>query len=416
MSASAASPRATEAERRRLNELFAQLCAIPSPSSHEGAVRAHVVGLLEQAGYVCATDAAGNVLTRWSDGPGRTAPPTAPAAAAPTAGAPNGAGRGAAAAGPTERPRPSVLLCAHLDTVPHGATPIEPVLVDEGWENANAAILGADNKAAVAVMLLAAERAAAAGAAWAGPDIELLLTVEEETALAGAQQFDVSQLRSPFGYVFDHATPIGEIVMASPTYYRLEAEFRGRAAHAGIRPEDGRSAIVAAARAIAAMRHGRLDAETTANVGHIEGGRAGATNIVADRCTILAETRSLTAAKAEAVIAEMVDHCHDAANEPLCEADLDVTVERLFEGYRHKPGSPAVQAAERALDACGYTPRHIVSGGASDGNAFEAAGFETVCLANGTERNHEPTERVSVAALEGMLDVTYALLDVVAAG
>ncbi|HWH94805.1 MAG TPA: M20/M25/M40 family metallo-hydrolase [Baekduia sp.] len=400
MSGAAAAPRATETERRRLNELFAQLCAIPSPSGDEAAVRAHVVALLERAGYACTADGAGNVLTRWSDGPGKRAA----GCSAPT--------NGDEAPGP----RPSVLLCAHLDTVPHGGVAIEPVLADEGWENANDAILGADNKAAVAVMLLAAERAAAAGATWTGPDLELLLTVEEETALAGAKQFDVSQLRSPFGYVFDHATPIGEIVVASPTYYRLEAEFRGRAAHAGIRPQDGRSAIVAAARAIAAMRHGRLDDETTANIGHIVGGHAGTTNLVADRCTILAETRSLTAARAEAVVAEMVDHCHDAANEPLCESDLDVTVERLFEGYRHKPSSRAIQAAERALGACGYRPRHIASGGATDGNAFEAAGFHTVCLANGTERNHEPTERVSVTALEGMLDVTYALLDVVAAG
>jgi tripeptide aminopeptidase len=370
----ASAQRATEAERRRLNELFAELCAIPSVSGQEAAVSARVVELLEGTGLTSQIDAAGNVLTRVGD-------PDAP----------------------------RVLLCAHLDTVPHGAIPIEPVNVDDGWENANDAILGADNKAAVAVMLVAAERVATAG----GPAFELLFTVREETALAGAQQFDVSQLRSPFGYVFDHATPIGEIVMASPTYFRLEAEFRGRAAHAGIRPEDGRSAIVAAARAIAAMRHGRLDEETTANIGWIEGGNAGATNIVAPRCTLLAETRSLDPAKAEAIVAEMVDHCHDAANEPLCESDLDVTVERLFEGYRHKPSSPAVLAAERALDACGYTPRAIVSGGASDGNAFEAAGFHTVCLANGTERNHEPTERVSISALESMLDVTFALLDAV---
>jgi tripeptide aminopeptidase len=367
-------PRATEVERRRLNELFAELCAIPSPSGEEAAVSARVVALLERTGYVCTIDDTGNVLTRRGEHPG-------------------------------------VLLCAHLDTVPHGDIPIAPVIVDDGWENANDAILGADNKAAVANLLIAAERAKTPG--WAGPDFELLFTVREETALAGAQQFDVSQLRSPFGYVFDHATPIGEIVMASPTYFRLEAEFRGRAAHAGIRPEDGRSAIVAASRAIAAMRHGRLDEETTANIGWIEGGSAGATNIVAPRCTLLAETRSLDPAKAESVVAEMVDHCHDAANEPLCECDLDVTVERLFEGYRHKPSSPGVLAAERALDACGYTPRAIVSGGASDGNAFEAAGFHTVCLANGTERNHEPTERVSISALESMLDVTFALLDAV---
>jgi tripeptide aminopeptidase len=379
--------RASEAERRRLDELFAELCAIPSPSGEEAAVGARTTELLERAGYACTTDEHGNVFTRYEGGVG-------------------------AASGE----RRTVLLCAHLDTVPHGSTPIEPVLVDDGWENRHDAILGADNKAAVAVMLLAAQRARDPAHPPPPVDLELLFTVREETGLAGAKAFDTSQLRSPFGYVYDHASPIGEIVMASPTFYRLEAEFRGRAAHAGIRPEDGRSAIVAAARAIAGMRLGRLDEETTANVGWISGGSAGATNVVPERCAILAEARSLDPAKAEAVVAEMVDRCHDAANEPLCEADLDVTVERLFDGYRHRPSSPAILAAQRALDACGYASRPIVSGGGADANAFESAGLHTVCLANGTERNHEPTERVSTAALHGMLDVTYALLDAVAAG
>ncbi|HET6507489.1 MAG TPA: M20/M25/M40 family metallo-hydrolase [Baekduia sp.] len=370
----AAERRSTAAERERLNALFAELCAIPSVSGTEAAVRARVIALLDAAGIASEVDDAGNVLARVGAGD------------------------------------PAVLLCGHMDTVPHGDTPIEPVLVDEGWENAHEAILGADNKAALAVMLVAAERVAREG----GTPFELLLTVAEETALAGAKRFDVSRLRSPFGYVYDHATPIGEIVMASPTYYRLIAEFRGRAAHAGIRPEDGRSAIVAAARAIASMRLGRLDERTTANVGHVEGGLADATNVVAERCAILAETRSLDPAVAESTVAEMVDRCHDAANDPDCECDLDITVQRLFDGYRHRSASPAVAAAERALAACGYAPRHIVSGGASDGNAFEAHGFHTVCLANGTERNHEPTERVSVVALEAMLDITYALLEEVA--
>ena len=107
----------------------------------------------------------------------------------------------------------------------------------------------------------------------------------------------------------------------------------------------------------------------------------------------------------------MVDHCHDAANDPACECDVDVIVERLFSGYRHKTVEPGVVAAEDALRACGYAPRRIVTGGGSDANAFNAAGFECVNLANGTERNHETTERVSQVALEGMLDVTLALLD-----
>jgi tripeptide aminopeptidase len=364
--------RASEAERRGLNELFAELCAIPSPWGHEEAMAARVAGELGRLGLDVERDAFGNMLAR--------------------------------IAGRSDR---TVLLCAHLDTVPHDGVPIEPVLVDDGWENANDAILGADNKAAVAMLLAVARRVAVEGSP---VGLELLFTLQEENGLAGAKELDRDLLRSELGYVFDHATPIGEVIVASPIAYRLEVEFLGRAAHAGIRPEDGRSAIAAAARAVAAMRLGRLDDETTANVGTIAGG-VGGTNVVPERCRLLAEARSLEAAKVESVVAEMVDRCQDAANDPDCECDVDVIVEQVFPGYRHDPASPAVAAGEAALRACGYTPRHIASGGAADANVLVAAGLPVVNLANGTERAHEPTERVSVAALEGMLDVTYALLE-----
>jgi len=375
---------ASEVERRRLNESFAALCAIPSPFGRERAVADHVAGELRALRLAVAEDGAaaltgaeaGNLLARL---PGRD-------------------------------PERSVLLCAHLDTVPHEGV-VEPVLVDDGWESAGETILGADNKAAVAVLLALARRAVVDGLP---VGVELLFTVSEENALAGAKAFDVSSLRSQFGYVFDHASPIGEVVVASPTYYRLEAHFRGRPAHAGIRPQDGRSAIVAAAHAVTSMRLGRVDGQTTANVGSIHGGTAG-TNIVPAHCSLLAEARSLDDASVEALVAEMVDRCYDAGNEPECECDVDVTMERLFSGYRHRPGAPQVVAAQTALRACGYTPREIVTGGGSDANALEATGFPCTNLANGTQHNHEPTERVAVAALEGMLDVTFALLDAVAA-
>jgi len=207
--------------------------------------------------------------------------------------------------------------------------------------------------------------------------------------------------------VFDHATPIGEIVIAAPTLHRIVAEFRGRAAHAGVRPEAGRSAIAAAARAIAAMRLGRLDPETTANVGMISGGTA--INVVPERCRIEGEVRSVDRARAEALATQMIDHLQDAADAAEC--DLDVTVERMIEGYRIRPRATPVTVAEQALRRCGYEPRHILTGGASDANAFQAAGFACLNLADGTERNHEPTERISVDALEGMLEVAIALVD-----
>ncbi|MEA2149104.1 MAG: tripeptide aminopeptidase [Solirubrobacteraceae bacterium] len=371
---------ASDVERRRLNETFARLCAIPSPFGSERACAEYVARELGRMGVDVEEDGAaaeagaecGNLLARIP-------------------------GRGAR----------TILLCAHLDTVPEAGV-IEPVLVDDGWESAGDTILGADNKAAVAVLLEIARRTAVEGSP---VGLELLFTVCEEVGLAGAKAFDVTTLSSAWGYVLDHASPIGEVIVASPTYYRFEATFRGTPAHAGIRPEDGRSAIEAAARAITAMRLGRIDEETTANIGTISGGQDGGTNIVAARCTIVGEVRSLDPAKAEAVVAEVIGHVHDAANTPACACDVDVTTQRLFDGYRHAANAPAVLAAEDALRARGYAPTRRPTGGGSDANAFEAAGLHCTNLANGTEHNHEPTERVSVAALEGMLDVTFALLD-----
>jgi tripeptide aminopeptidase len=366
--------RASAAEKARLADTFAALCRIPSPSWQEEACAERVRAELEAIGLAAEQDEAGNLLARL-----------------PAAGA-----------------RRTILLCAHLDTV-DPAAPIEPVLVEEGWENANDGILGADNKAAVAVFLEVARRCAVEGSPVA---LELLFTVGEEDGLAGASRFDVGRLESAFGYVFDHASPVGEVVVASPTYYRIEAEFHGKPAHAGIRPEDGRSAILAAARAVAEMPLGRVDAQTTANVGSLHGG-AGSTNVVPERCRLLAEARSLDPARVEEVVASMVDALQDGAAATEC--DVDVTTEKMFVGYRQRPSAPAVVAGEAALRACGYEPRRIATGGASDANALAAAGFECVNLANGTEGNHEPTERVSVAALEGMLDVALALLDEAAA-
>src|SRR3954454_11092470 len=165
---------ASDAERARLNETFAALCRIASPFGQEQACSERIRAELDGMGIRAEADAAGNLL-----------------ASLP--------GRG-------ER---TILLCAHMDTADEGGVPIEPVVVDEGWENANAGILGADNKAAVAVMLELARRCSVEGSP---VGVELLFTVSEENALAGAKAFDASVLQADFGYVFDHATPIGEIV------------------------------------------------------------------------------------------------------------------------------------------------------------------------------------------------------------
>ncbi len=370
--------RASEEQRQQLGETFESLCRIESPSWQERECADWVIGELDGMGIGVEEDGAGQRI---------------------------GSNAGNLLARIPGRGAESILLCAHLDTVPLAA-PVEPVLVDSGWENANEGILGADNKAAVAVMLELARRLMGQGQP-AELGLELLFTVCEEVALQGAKAFDHDRLLSRFGYVFDHATPIGEIVLASPTYYRIVAEVHGRAAHAGLRPEAGRSAIAAAARGIAAMDLGRLDPGTTANIGTIAGGTNA--NVVPERCRVEAEARSLDSSRAEAVATDMIDHLQEAADAAEC--DLDITLERMFEGYRTRPREPQVVLAERALMACGYEPKHIVTGGASDANALQSSGFPCTNLANGTERNHEPGERVSVDALEGMLEVAIALFE-----
>ena len=372
--------RATDAERERLHETFAALCRIASPSGRERACADWITAELRGMGLEVEEDDigpsvgsdAGNLLARIP-----------------------GAGE------------QSILLCAHMDTVPLTA-PLDPVRLDGGWTNAGEGILGADNKTAVAVIIELARRITSATGGRRTPvGVEILFTVCEEISLLGARAFDVGRLRSRYGYVFDHATPIGEIVLAAPTLHRMVAEFRGRAAHAGVRPEEGRSAIAAAARAIAAMRLGRIDPETTANVGTIDGGTA--INVVPERCRLEAEVRGVDQQQVETVATEMIDHMQDAADAAEC--DLDVTVERMIQGYRTRAKATQVVVAERALRACGYEPRHIVTGGASDANALEAAGLPCTNLADGTEHNHEPTERISVDALEGLLELAIALLD-----
>lgn len=370
--------RASDSERARLHETFAALCRIESPSGHERGcadwcaeqLRGMGLDVHEDGSGPAAGSDAGNLLVRI---PGR-----APA---------------------------SILLCGHMDTVPLAAA-VEPVLVEGAWTNANDGILGADNKSALAVILEVARRLTAAP----GPPpigIEILFTVCEEVSLRGSRAFDVSSLTSAYGYVFDHATPIGDVVVASPTHYRIIADLHGRAAHAGVRPEAGRSAIAAAAHAIAAMALGRLDEETTANIGTITGGSA--INVIPERCRIEAEVRSLDAVRAAAVTTETIDRFEEAANAGEC--DLDLTVERMFSGYRTRPRAAQLTVAERALRACGYEPRQIRSGGASDANSFEAAGFACTCLADGTEANHEPTERISARSLEDLLELALALID-----
>ncbi len=365
----------------RLHETFIRLCEIRSPTGEEREVADTIVAELRALGLdVSEDDAAG----------------------------PAQAGAGNIVARLRGRCDRWVMFCAHIDTVPHKGQ-IEVVESEGVFRSAGETILGADNKAAVAVFM---ELVARHTSEPPPVGIELVLTVAEEQGLRGAKAFDVSTLRSDCGFVLDHASAVGEVIVSSPTQQRVLAEFTGVEAHAGIRPEDGNNAIAAAAAAISRMELGRLDEETTANVGVISGGTSG--NVVPGRCEIVAESRSLQAGRAAEVAGSLSDACAWGASEHGC--DVDVRIEELFRGYRIPPSSPALGLAEAGLRRAGFEPERTATGGGSDANALIVDGFDCVLLANGTEANHTPDEAVGARNLDAMLDVCEGIVAEAATG
>jgi tripeptide aminopeptidase len=195
--------------------------------------------------------------------------------------------------------------------------------------------------------------------------------------------------------------------VAAPSGCTLDVVFTGRPAHSGINPEEGRSAIFAAAKAISDLRLGRLDEETTANVGRIEGGSA--RNVVPARCVLAAEARSRDAAKLAELVQEMLDCFSFAAT--VAECEVETTVEEKYLGYRLPPGHPALLLAKTALERAGYPPHEVEVGGGADANVFNAVGLPCVNMANGMSKVHTAEEEIAVADLEGMVGVTLELVE-----
>jgi tripeptide aminopeptidase len=364
----------------RLHERFVRLCEIRSPTGEEREVADSIAAELRALGLELNEDdaagpaeaGAGNILARLPGQEDRWA-----------------------------------MFCAHIDTVPHQGQ-IE-VVDDEGvFRSRGATILGADNKAAVAVFMELVARHADQPPP---VGIELLLTVAEEQGLRGAKAFDPSVLKADCGFVLDHASAIGEVIVTSPTQQQILADFAGVEAHAGIRPEDGSNAISAAAAAVARMELGRLDETTTANVGVIAGGTSG--NVVPGHCRIVAEARSLDPTRAAEVAGGLNEACAWGASEHGC--DVDVRIEELFRGYE-VASSRSLALAEAGLRRAGFEPQRTSTGGGSDANALIAAGVDCILLANGTDANHTADESVSKHSLDAMLEVCEGILIEAAAG
>jgi tripeptide aminopeptidase len=294
--------------------------------------------------------------------------------------------------------KPAVLVSCHADTVKPGKG-IEPVLADGVIRSAGQTILGADDKAGIAEVLQALREAQHM------PPVELAVSRQEEIGLLGVKNLDFGQISAKRGFLMDNDT-LETIVIGGPSYFAIDVEVRGRAAHAGMEPEKGINAIQAAARAIAALRLGRLDHETTANVGVISGGLI--RNGVPDRAEFLAECRSSDHAKAQGLANEMaaiIQREVEAAG-----AKAQVRVDNLCQAVSIAPDAETVQIAQRALASVGIEAKPIFITGFTDASIYNNRGIEMAVVGIGAKNEHSTEESVAVADMIKAKDALIEML------
>jgi len=285
-----------------------------------------------------------------------------------------------------------LLLSAHMDTVEPGRG-VRPVVADGVIRSSGDTILGADDKAGIAAILEAVRAIKEEGLSHGG--LEVVFTIGEECGLLGAKRLDISRLRARLGYVLDGEGEPGSIVVQAPTQDKIGALVRGRAAHAGVNPQDGINAIQVAAHAIARMSLGRLDEETTANIGIISGGKA--INIVPDSCHLQGETRSLDSRKRQAQTEAVCRILRQTAAE--FGAAVDIVTETLYREFQLTAADRVVRIALDAAAALGLQTRLVKTGGGSDANIFNEKGIPTANLGIAMQNVHTTEEFIRVADL-----------------
>jgi tripeptide aminopeptidase len=295
----------------------------------------------------------------------------------------------------TDASLPTLMLESHMDTVGPGEG-IQPVVGETHITSAGNTILGADAKAGCVVILHAVREVVRTGIPHG--ELQVVYCIAEEIGLLGAYHLDYSRLSPDYCYVFDGGKEPGHMTTAAPSAYKMTYRVRGLAAHAGVRPEAGVNAIVAAAHGIARMKLGRIDFETTANIGVISGGTA--RNIVPDLCVLKGEARSHDEEKLNRQLAHMrmcLEHAAQETGATLEEPDLEASYRRF-----HLPDdAPIVRIGWEAAQALGYEPATEMGGGGSDANVFNEHGIPALICATGSEGAHTLEERLDIDAMVG---------------
>ncbi|QHT60467.1 M20/M25/M40 family metallo-hydrolase [Paenibacillus lycopersici] len=299
---------------------------------------------------------------------------------------------------------PTIYFTSHMDTVTPGKG-IQPRLDDDGYIRSDGTtILGSDDKAGLAAMFEAIrvlkENRIPHGA------VQFIITVGEESGLVGAQALDRAKLEAQYGFALDSNGEIGAIAVAAPAQAKITIKIYGKSAHAGVNPEDGISAIQVASKAVSRMPLGRIDHETTANIGRFEGG--GATNIVCDYVKLDSEARSIVNEKLDKQVAAMREAVASVSKDFGAKAEFDSRL--AYPAFMHEDGTPVVELAKEAIRKIGATPRTFHSGGGSDANIFNGFGVPTVNLAVGYEHIHTTNEQIKASDLVKVAELVVALI------
>lgn len=370
------------ANRERVKQTFLDLININSPSKHERLVADYVKAQLESLGFEVVEDNAG--VETGGDSGNLIATKKGNVATAK-----------------------SIFFSCHMDTVQPTET-INIVMEDDLVKTDNTTILGADDKAGLAAVIEGIRSLVEDGKPHG--DIQVLCDVQEEIGLIGIKKMDLSLVTAQMGYVFDTGKPVCGLTVSAPSHINMLIEIIGRASHAGIEPEAGVSAIIATSYAISKMKLGRIDNETTANVGVIEGGKA--RNIIPDRVIVKAEARS----RNEDKLIAQVQHMKSLFEEEAARigAVAEITAEREYQGFRWTQGDDIVKLAMAASSKIGIEPTFQDGGGGSDANLFNSAGIPALLIGVGYEGPHSTSERITLSDIEKAADLVSALVETAA--
>jgi len=364
--------------RERLTALLMDLCATDSEPRNERKMADKLKGLLGPLGFAVTEDDAGSKVGGNAGNLYARLPGT-------------GAGE-------------PLLFSCHMDRVTPGLG-VKPRVEGDAIVSDGTTILGADDAAGIAAVLEAVQVLKENSLPY--PTIELAWTIGEEVGLLGARHLDMGWFTAKVGFALDGGGPVGEIVVDAPSQSKLHATFRGKAAHAGIAPEKGVSAIQMAAVAISRMKLLRIDAETTANVGSLVA--EGPTNIVSETCKLVAEARSLSQPKLEAQVAHMREVMESAARE--LGGSVEIDMQQTYTAFHLAPDSEPVRRAAAAAEKLGAAVRITGTGGGSDANLMNAQGVQVAVLGIGYQEIHSTRERMPIDQLVAAAEWTLAIIN-----